>query len=289
MPKSMTGFAKLETESSEGKLYGEARALNSRYLEISIKLPRADYLYEQKLRELVKRYIKRGKVDVTIKWERSTEQSGIQKINENVLAQYVEMVKTLKEKYALKGNLTVDNIFSFKDIFSYEENNNINEDILMQSFENLIIQLNLERGKEGDLIRKDLAARADAIVLNISAIEEQWPLTIKMHEGKLREKIMEIAKTPSIDETRVLQELAIYMERLDISEEIVRLKGHIENFRDTLGSDDPVGRKLDFIIQEMVRESNTIGSKSNDLFINERAIQIKVEIEKIREQVQNVE
>jgi uncharacterized protein (TIGR00255 family) len=289
MPKSMTGFAKLEAESPEGKLYGEARALNSRYLEISIKLPRADYLYEQKLRELVKRHIKRGKVDVTIKWERSIEQPGAQKINENVLTQYVEAAKALKERYALKGDLTIDNIFSLKDIFLYEENNNINEDILMQSFEKLLVQLNLERGKEGELIRKDLAARADAISLNISAIEGQWPRTIKMHEGKLRERIIEITQASSIDEARVLQELAIYMERLDISEEIVRLKGHIENFRDTLGSDDPIGRKLDFIIQEMVRESNTIGSKANDLFINERAIQIKVEIEKIREQVQNVE
>ena len=289
MPKSMTGFAKLEAESPEGKLYGEARALNSRYLEISIKLPRADSLYEQKLRDLVKRHIKRGKVDATIKWERSNEQAGAQKVNENVLAQYVETAKTLKEKYGLKGDLTIDNIFSFKDIFSYEENNNINEDVLMQSFEKLIAQLNQEREKEGDLIRKDLTARADAVASNIAAIEERWPLTIKMLENRLREKITEMTAASSIDEARVLQELAIYMERLDIAEEIVRLKGHIENFRDTLSSDDPVGRKLDFIIQEMVRESNTIGSKANDLFINERAIQIKVEIEKIREQVQNVE
>ena len=285
----MTGFAKLEAESPEGKLYGEARALNNRYLEISIKLPKADYLYEQKLRELVKRYIKRGKVDVTIKWERTNEQSGIQKINENVLAQYVEMIKTLKEKYAIKGDLTVDNVFSFKDIFSYEENNNINEDILMQSFEKLIVQLNQEREREGNLVRQDLTARADAIVCNIAAIEEQWPQTIRMHEDRLRERIIETAKTASIDETRILQELAVYMERLDIAEEIVRLKGHIANFMDTLASDEPVGRKLDFIIQEMVRETNTIGSKANDLFINERVIQVKVEIEKMREQVQNVE
>lgn len=289
MPKSMTGFAKLETESTDGKLYGEARALNSRYLEISIKLPRADFLHEQKLRELVKRHIKRGKVDITIKWERPNEQAGAQKINENVLAQYVETAKTLKEKYALKGDLTIDNIFSFKDIFSYEENNNINEDMLMQSFEKLIAQLNQEREKEGDLIKKDLMARVDAIVSNVAAIEERWPLTIKMLENRLRERITEIITSSSVDETRVLQELAIYMERLDIAEEIVRLKGHIENFSDTLSSDDPIGRKLDFIIQEMVRESNTIGSKANDLFINERIIQIKVEIEKMREQVQNVE
>jgi len=201
----MTGFAKLETESTEGKLYGEARALNSRYLEISIKLPRADFLHEQKLRELVKRHIKRGKVDITIKWERPNEQAGAQKINENVLVQYVETAKTLKEKYALKGDLTIDNIFSFKDIFSYEENNNINEDMLMQSFEKLIAQLNQEREKEGDLIKKDLMARANAIVSNVAAIEERWPLTIKMLENRLRERITEIIASSSVDETRVLQ------------------------------------------------------------------------------------
>jgi len=118
---------------------------------------------------------------------------------------------------------------------------------------------------------------------------ERQPFTIKPREDRLREKMVEVTKSSSIDEVRVLQELAIYMERLDITEELARLKGHLDNFRETLGSGDSIGRKLDFIIQEMVRETNTMGSKSNDLYINERVIKIKVEIEKMREQVQNVE
>ncbi len=150
-------------------------------------------------------------------------------------------------------------------------------------------ELNSERDKEGRLLKEDLVARIATILSGLSEIEVRWPATITTHEEKLKEKIMEVTKSITIDETRVLQEVAIYMERLDISEEVHRLKGHIDNFKTTLDAGDSIGRKLDFIIQEMVRETNTIGSKSNDLYINERVILIKVEIEKIREQVQNVE
>ncbi len=289
MIKSMTGFAKAEMECETGKIAGEVRALNSRYLEINLKLPKIDYLYEQKLRELAKKHIKRGKVDITIKWERISGGWNAPKINEIAVKQYLDLVNVLKNVYGLKGDLTVENILNFRDILSYEENNNISEDNLIRSFEDLLKKLNEERTKEGRLIRKDLKERLKTIMNNLSEIEGRWPLTIKAHEEKLKEKMIEVAKSTSIDEIRVLQELAIYMERLDIAEEIMRLKGHIENFKSTLSSPDAVGRKLDFIIQEMVRETNTIGSKSNDLYINERVVQIKVEIEKMREQAQNVE
>ncbi len=289
MPKSMTGFSKIEMEYAEGKISGEVRALNNRYLEISIKLPKIDYSYEQRLRELVKQHVKRGKVDITIKWERSSGEYNAPKINENTVKQYMDIIKILKDVFGLKGDLTLDTVLNFRDIVVYEENNNISEDTLMLSFENLLKKLNEERTKEGEVIKKDLLDRLERITSNLSEIEGRWPLIVKTHEEKLKEKIIEITKSSSVDEIRVLQELAIYMERLDISEEIVRLKGHIDNFKDTLNSIDSVGRKLDFIIQEMVRETNTIGSKSNDLYINERVIQIKVEIEKMREQVQNVE
>jgi len=285
----MTGFARVEKEHGEGKLSGEARSLNSRYLEISIKLPRIDFFYEQKLRELVKKRVKRGKVDISMKWEKTGEQVGIPKVNENTIKQYAETVKVLKKAYRLKGHLTVDNIFNLRDVFVYEENNNVTEEKLVDCFEALITELNNEREKEGRLLKEDLITRIATILLALSEIEARWPATIKTHEEKLKEKIMEVTKSITIDETRVLQEVAIYMERLDISEEIHRLKGHIDNFKTTLGAGDSIGRKLDFIIQEMVRETNTIGSKSNDLYINERVILIKVEIEKIREQVQNVE
>jgi len=289
MPKSMTGFAKIEREFPEGKISSEARSLNSRYLEINIRLPRADYASEQKLRELIKRHIKRGKVDITIKWEKTVDEMTIPKVNETIVRQYVAMVKDLGERYGIKGDLTIDNVFSLKDVFVYEENNSLSEEILTETSASLLILLNEEREREGRHIRDDLNDRVETIVLNLSEIEKGWPAVIKAHEEKLRGKIAEVTQSVTVDETRILQEIAIFMERLDISEEIVRLTGHLDNFRTTLSSAEPIGRKLDFIIQEMVRETNTIGSKSNDLYINERVIRIKVEIEKMREQVQNVE
>ena len=289
MIKSMTGFSKAEMEFKQGKLYGEARSLNNRFLEIGLKLPKVDYSSEQKLLEMAKRHIKRGKVDVTIKLEKTSGELNALKVNENAVKQYLEILKALKKSFKLKGQPTIENIMGFKDIIAYEENNNISEHMLISLFKDLIKRLEDERVKEGRLILKDLTERLKKITQNLKAIEKKWPHTIKSHEEKVKEKMIEIARTASIDEIRVLQELAIYMERLDIAEEIVRLKGHIDNFNDTLKSNESIGRKLDFIIQEMVRETNTIGSKSNDLYINERVVQIKVEIEKMREQAQNVE
>lgn len=289
MPRSMTGFAKVETDCIDGKLYGEARTLNNRYLEIGIKLPKADYTSEQKLRELVRSYVKRGKVDITIKWDKGAGTWTVPKINEPAVRQYMDLIGALKQEFGLKGELTIETILGFKDIITYEENNNLSEDVLVSAFENLLKKLDEERVREGSVITTDLIKRLDEIARTVREIEERQPFTLKTKEDRLREKMLEVTKASSIDEVRLLQELAIFMERLDITEEIVRLKGHLDNFRETLGDGDVIGRKLDFIIQEMVRETNTMGSKSSDLYINERVIKIKVEIEKMREQVQNVE
>ena len=289
MIKSMTGFSKVDLEFKEGKLYGEARALNNRYLEISLKLPKIEYTSEQKMRDLVKRHVKRGKVDIIVKWEKSVGEMNAPRVNENAVKQYLEVLAVLKKNFKLKGEPTIENVLSFRDVVTFEENNGISEEKLLSFFKSLLKKLDEERSREGELIEKDLTGRLKKIRHNLKEIEKRWPLIIKTHEEKLREKMLEVVKTVSVDEVRVLQELAIYMEKLDISEEIIRLKGHMENFNSTLGSDEAIGRKLDFIIQEMVRETNTIGSKSNDLYINERVVQLKVDIEKMREQVQNVE
>jgi uncharacterized protein (TIGR00255 family) len=233
--------------------------------------------------------VKRGKVDVAIKWDKSASLCGVPKINEAAVKQYLDLIQTLKQHFALKGDVSIETIMNFKDIVVYDDNNNLAEDILFLSVEQLLERLDDERSREGGLIKADLLKRLDEITLNMGEIAAREPATLKSHEDKLREKMVEVTKSSSIDEVRVLQELAIYMERLDITEEIVRMKGHLDNFRETLSLTESMGRKLDFIIQEMVRETNTMGSKSNDLFINERVIRIKVEIEKMREQVQNVE
>jgi uncharacterized protein (TIGR00255 family) len=289
MIKSMTGFSKVDLEFKEGKLYGEARALNNRYLEISLKIPKIEYTSEQKMRDLAKRHVKRGKVDIIVKWEKSTGELSTPKLNEIAVRQYLDVLKSLKANFGLQGKPTIENVLTFRDIITYEESNGISEEKLLTFFKNLLRKLDEERSKEGALIEKDLIGRLKKIRHNLKEIEKRWPLIIKKHEGKLREKILEVIKTATIDEVRVLQELAIYMEKLDIAEEVIRLKGHMDNFTSTMNSDEPIGRKLDFIIQEMVRETNTIGSKSNDLYINERVVQIKVDIEKMREQAQNVE
>jgi uncharacterized protein (TIGR00255 family) len=288
MRKSMTGFAKIEQESSEGKLYAEARSLNSRYLEVSLKLPRNILGQEQRLREIARKRVKRGRLDVLIRWDRIDLGFGSPKVNEEAVKWYVDLAQHLRDTYGLKGDLTVENIMDMKDIVVYEETQ-VPEELLVSTFELLLAKLNEERGKEGALLKADLLGRLEKIGTLADEIERRWPQIIDKHARVLREKIEEVVSGPSIDEGRILQEMAIYMERLDIAEEIVRLKGHLQNFRDTLDSPEEVGRKLDFIIQEIGRETNTIGSKANDLYISERVVQIKVETEKMREQAQNVE
>jgi uncharacterized protein (TIGR00255 family) len=288
MPKSMTGFSNAETEATNGKCSGEARSLNSRYLEVSLRLPKSASAHEQRLRELAKKQVKRGRLDVTIKWERTEESPVLPTLNEEAIKWYINVARHLKETYGLQGDLTLENILNVKDIIVYEENS-LPEDALYACFDTLLTKLNEEREREGGLIRQDILARLEKLQAALSEIEARWPSVVEKHEETLREKVQKVIQTSSIDESRILQEIAIYMEKVDIAEEISRLKGHLTHFRQTLAASDEMGRKLDFIIQEMVRESNTIGSKSNDLYINERVIQIKVEIEKMREQVQNVE
>jgi len=284
----MTGFSRAETETTNGKCSGEARSLNSRYLEVSLKLPKSAAAYEQRLRELAKKQVKRGRLDVTVKWERSGESLALPTLNEEAIRWYLDVARHLKETYGVKGDLTLDNILNAKDIIVYEENS-MPEGALYGCFDTLLAKLNEERDREGELIKHDLFARLEKLQAALSEIEHRWPSVVKRHEETLREKVQKALQTSSIDESRILQEIAIYMERVDIAEEISRLKGHLGHFRQTLDGADEMGRKLDFIIQEMVREANTIGSKSSDMFISERVIQIKVEIEKMREQVQNVE
>ena len=287
MPKSMTGFSKVEMENEEGACSGEARSLNSRYLEISLKLPRSASGCESRLRETAKRYVKRGRLDIVMKLDKGDEFSSAPKANEEAIRWYVELARGLKASYELQGDLTVADLLNFKDILVYEEKS-VPEDLFFSCFEALLSKLNAEREREGELIMQDLAGRLEQIGADVESIEKRWPEAIRNHEETLRRKILDMSGAV-VDEARLLQEMGFYMERLDIAEEIARLKGHVQHFAATVRSPDEIGRKLDFIIQEMVRETNTIASKSNDLFISERAVGIKVEIEKMREQVQNVE
>lgn len=287
MLRSMTGFAKIEREVKEGRLIGEARSLNNRYLEVNIKIPKSDYSLEQKLRELVKKYLRRGKVDISFKLERSVDSHLKVKINEEVVAQYISLVKEIKKRFKLRNSLSLEALLSFKDVIQYEELSPLSEESIFEAFEEILKELDRERRKEGSMIEKELTERLDEMVRILREIEEHVPDAMLSWRERLRGKLRELKET--VEEEKLLKEAIFYMEKFDISEEISRLKSHIENFRLSLREDLPLGRKLEFISQEMLREANTMGSKSPDYFVSERVVLLKLEIERIREQIQNVE
>lgn len=287
MLRSMTGFAKIEREVREGRLIGEARSLNNRYLEVNIKIPKSDYSLEQKLRELVKKYLRRGRVDISFKLERSTDSHLKVKINEEVVAQYISLVKEIKKRFKLRNSLSLEALLSFKDVIQYEELSPLSEESIFEAFEEILKELDRERRKEGSMIEKELTERLDEMVRILREIEEHVPDAMLSWKERLRGKLKELKET--VEEEKLMKEAIFYMEKFDISEEISRLKSHIQNFRLSLREDLPLGRKLEFISQEMLREANTMGSKSPDYFVSERVVLLKVEIERIREQIQNVE
>lgn len=287
MLRSMTGFAKIEREVREGRLIGEARSLNNRYLEVNIKIPKSDYSLEQKLRELVKKYLRRGRVDISFKLERSTDSHLKVKINEEVVAQYISLVKEIKKRFKLRNSLSLEALLSFKDVIQYEELSPLSEESIFEAFEEILKELDRERRKEGSMIEKELTERLDEMVRILREIEEHVPDAMLSWKERLRGKLKELKET--VEEEKLMKEAIFYMEKFDISEEISRLKSHIQNFRLSLREDLPLGRKLEFISQEMLREANTMGSKSPDYFVSERVVLLKLEIERIREQIQNVE
>lgn len=287
MLRSMTGFSKIEREFPGGKIYGEARSLNNRYLELNIRIQKTDYALEQKLREMAKKYIRRGRVDISLKWEKPENSYPVLKVNEHTVSQYLSLVQTLKERYGFEGSLSVESLLSFRDVIVYEEQVPLQEERLLEAFEELLKGLDSDRKREGRIIEEDLQKRLENVENIIKEIEVHFPYAMSQHEQRLRNKLKEFVNT--VNEERLLEEMVLYMEKYDIAEEIARLMGHIENFRNSMKEDGGVGRKLDFIIQEMIREANTIGSKSPDYYTSERVIAIKVEVEKLREQVQNVE
>lgn len=287
MLRSMTGFSKTELELKDGKLYGEARSLNSRYLEINVRLQRPDYLLEQKLREVAKKYLRRGRVDVAIKWERLDNYNFPVKVNENAVSWYLALVRELKEKFGLEGSLDVETILSFRDVIVYEEQPFPQTEKVLELFEQLLLALDAERRREGKIIEEELQKILAQIESLLQEIENHLPEAISFHEKRLKDRLKELVN--SINEDRILEETFLYIEKHNMAEEICRLRGHIENFKNSMKEDCAIGRKLEFITQEMLREANALGSKSPDYFISERVISIKVEIEKLREQLQNVE
>lgn len=291
MIKSMTGYGKANLSKNSREYQVEMKSVNHRYLDISIKLPRTLSYLEDEIKKVISATIKRGKVDVFVTFENNSTEGKNIKINTEIAKLYIDELKKLAEQENILANIEVTEISKYPDVLSIQstqDDETIKQEMLevtKMAVDNLIAM----REVEGKRMAEDMLHRIDSISEKITQISLLSTGLIEEYVVKLEGRIKEILKSQEIDPARLAQEVVIYADKCSIQEEVTRLKSHMEQFRTLIHSEEAIGKKLDFIIQEMNRETNTIGSKANNLSITNGVIDIKTEIENIREQVQNIE
>lgn len=292
MIKSMTGFGRCELTEGDQKFTVELKSVNHRYLDVNIKMPKMLNFFESAIRNLLKEYIQRGKVDVFITYEDSSEKTATVKYNRNVAAEYLCYLKQMAEEFDLDNDVRVSTLSRYPEVLSMEEAA-IDEEQIWRLLEKTIRQAAQEfvasRVKEGENLKDDLIAKLDDMLGDVAYIQERSPQIVEEYKEKIYNKVKELLTDAQAEDNRILMEVTLFADKICVDEEIVRLKSHIETTRQTLLEGGSIGRKLDFIAQEMNREANTTLSKANNLDISNHAIELKTQIEKIREQIQNIE
>lgn len=288
----MTGFGRSEIVNDEKKIVVEIKAVNHRYCDMNIKLPKKLNFFETAIRNLLKNYINRGKVDVYITYEDYTKSDFCVKYNKEVASEYVSYLREMVSEFNVADDLTATSIGRLQEVFTLEEQRD-NEENMWENLETVLSDAAEKfvnsRITEGERLKDDLLGKLDGMQEMVLLIEEKSPEVIAQYKKKLMEKIDELAANTQIDESRIAMEVTLFADKVCVDEEIVRLKSHIEGTKKILTDGGPVGRKLDFIVQEMNREANTILSKANSLELSDVGINLKTEIEKVREQIQNIE
>ena len=292
MIKSMTGFGRCEVADEKRKFTVELKSVNHRYLDVNIKMPKKLNFFESAIRNLLKEYIERGKVDVYITYEDYTEDNYSLRYNAALAGEYLGYLNAMAEEFHLENDIRVSTLSRYPDVFMMEEQD-IDEKELWSGLEKALRgaceQFVDSRVKEGEALKADLLDKLDAMLSDVDFIEERSPQIMKEYRTRLEEKIQEILGDRQIDDARIATEVTIYADKVCVDEETVRLRSHIMTTKDTLLAGGSIGRKLDFIAQEMNREANTILSKANNIEISDIGIDLKTGIEKVREQIQNIE
>ncbi len=292
MIKSMTGYGSAEITENGRKISVEIKSVNHRYKDLNVRVPRNYGYLEDVVRTEISSFLQRGKTDVYVSMEQVEGENYEVSVNTQVAKGYYKALETIKNELDLKDNISLTNIIKFSDIFNIQKPDENDEEIVALA-KKVICEAGKSftemRSKEGEKLYEDLLCGLCDIENLLSKIEERAPSIVEEYSVRLRERMQEILDETTVDEGRLLNEVAIFSDRVNINEEIIRLKSHFAQMREMIASNEPVGRKLDFLIQEMNRETNTIGSKSNDLDVAKIVIDIKSGIEKLREQVQNVE
>ena len=292
MLKSMTGFGRCEMATDEYKISVEMKAVNHRYLDLSIKMPKKFNYFEAAMRGQLKHYIQRGNVDVFISYEDYTDEKMSLKYNRSLAGEYMDYFRQMADELGIPNDATVMRLARCPEVFTMEQAPE-DEEHMWQILEKAIGEAAEKfvetRTREGENLKQDLLGKLDYMVTLVDQIEERSPKIVEEYRAKLEDKVKELLEGSSVDEGRIAAEVVIFADKICTDEETVRLRSHIEATRKELTAGGSVGRKLDFIAQEMNREANTILSKANDLEVSDCAIALKTEIEKVREQIQNIE
>lgn len=289
---SMTGYGLFERKCEDFYIKVEMKSVNNRYLDMNVRMPGSIMYAEEAVRSFIKSKIKRGKVDIFINFEYLDSSQVEIDIDYELLNKYISISKELEEKYGLSSDLSFSKIMKDSNIVKAQkadfDGDYIKEELL-KVLDEAAKDFLKSRAFEGEKIREDFKIKLDEVERLTDFVEERAPISLKENENRLRERVAEFLQSSEVNEDRILTEIAIMLDKLSIDEEITRLKIHIQNFNDIINEEGPIGRKLDFLIQELNREANTIGSKSNDIEITSAVVMLKSEIEKLREQAQNVE
>ena len=292
MIKSMTGYGGAKGSAEGLSVSIELKSVNNRYLDVSVKLPRTLLFAEEPIKAAVGRHISRGKVDVFVTVDASASDDMEVRVNEPLLRGYVEALNAAAEKYGLQNDLTLMSVCRLPDVLSTDRRE-IDNSALMSGLgeilERALCEYDAMRLREGEKLRDDVLSRLDEISRLTGIVEENAPKTVEEYRARLEQKLQEVLGSTNIDESRILTEAAIFADKIAVDEETVRLRSHLSQLRGLCEGDSPAGRKMDFLIQELNRESNTIGSKCQNADIAHVVVELKAEIEKIREQIQNVE
>lgn len=292
MIKSMTGFGRAEVAFEQKKITVEVKSVNHRYLDMNIRMPKRFNAYESEIRNIVKKYAARGKVDMYISYENEGEDNCNLKFNEELAAQYAKYYGVISERFGVDNNLNASILANCHDVLTVADSE---EDVeaLWQYLEKAVNEAMMsfvkEREKEGQHLADDLQTKLKNVRNIVEFVSIRSPKVLEEYRQRLYDKVNEVLTDKTVDENRIATEVVIYSDKMCVDEEIVRLFSHIDKMSAELNGNQDVGKKLDFLAQEMNREANTIMSKSNDLEVTDKGIELKVEIEKIREQIQNIE
>lgn len=293
MIKSMTGFGRCEVSEGDRKFTVEMKGVNHRYLDANIRMPKKLNFFDSAIRTVLKQYVTRGKVDIFITYEDLTENQVSLKYNESLAKEYLDAFKKMEETFGLENDIRVSTVSRCPEVLTMEEQSADEEELwkgLKKALEGALKQFVETRGIEGENLKNDIIAKLDGMSEKVACIEVRSPEIVTEYRAKLEEKVKELLADAQMDEGRIAAEVVIFADKICTDEEVVRLKSHIAHMKETFATEENgIGRKLDFIAQEMNREANTILSKANDIEVSNYAIDLKTEIEKVREQIQNIE